>query len=161
MPEGTPLRLDVSERYGEIAQPVARILSDAGFEIETEKHGWEAFYRRMERSENQLFSFLWNFRVADGSPFLDTIVHSRDPLRGLGTLNGASLSDPELDRMIEEAAHEPQSEIRLERLQAVLGRVAEELVYIPLFRPAALTLVRGPFVIESRLVRPQDVRLKR
>lgn len=161
VPEGTPLRLDVSERYGEIAPPVSRMLSDAGFEIETEKHGWEAFYRRMERSENQLFLFSWNFRVADGSPFLDTIVHSRDPLRGLGTLNGASLSDPELDRMIEEVAHEPQSEIRLERLQAVLGRVAEELVYIPLFRPAALTLVRGPFVIESRLVRPQDVRLKR
>ena len=161
VPGGTTLRLDVTERYGEIAPPIARLLSEVGFEIETEKHSWETFYRRMERSENQLFVFSWNFRVADGSPFLDAIVHSRDPVRGLGTLNGASLFNPVLDRLIEEAAHEPQSELRLERLQIVLEKVAEEFVYIPLFRPAALTLVRDPFVLESRLVRPQDVRLKR
>ena len=159
--EGTTLRLDVPDRYGELAESISRILSEVGLEIETVQHSWDTFYRRMGRSENQLFIFSWNFRVADGSPFLDTIVHSRDPIRGLGRFNGASISDPELDRLIEEAAHEPQSEIRLERLQVVLGRVAEEMVYLPLFHPSELTLLRDPFVLESRLVRPQDVRLKR
>jgi ABC-type oligopeptide transport system substrate-binding subunit len=135
-------------------------LAEVGLEIVPRLHQYETFYRRIEEAENELFLFSWNFRIADASPFLDAIVHSRDPLRGLGSFNGAAVDDPELDRLIEEAAHETRSEARLELLQLVLADVSSVHAYLPLFQPAALALVRDPFDVVGRRIRPQDVRLR-
>jgi len=135
-------------------------MAEIGIEVEPQLHQYESFYRRMEAAENELFLFSWNFTIADASPFLDAIVHSRDPLRGLGSFNAAAVSDPELDRRIEEAAHETRSEARLELLQLVLADVAAVHAYLPLFQPSALSLVRDPYDVVGRQIRPQDVRLK-
>jgi len=160
VPPGTRLQLDYQERYASVVDPLVDSMAEAGIEIELRLHQYEAFYRRIEAAENELFLFSWNFRIADASPFLDAIVHSRDPLRGLGSFNGAAVGDPELDRMIEEAAHETRSETRLELLQLVLADVGAVHAYLPLFQPAAIALVRDPFDVVGRQVRPQDVRLK-
>ena len=157
---GTRLKLDHQERYVSVIGPLADLLAEVGIEIEPQLHQYESFYRRMEAAENELFLFSWNFTIADASPFLDAIVHSRDPLRGLGSFNAAAVGDPELDRLIEEAAHETRSEARLELLQFVLAEVGAVHAYIPLFQPASLSLVREPFEIVGRRVRPQGVRLK-
>ena len=157
---GTRLKLDHQERYSSVIGPLVDALAEAGIEIEPQLHQYESFYRRIEAAENELFLFSWNFTIADASPFLDAIVHSRDPLRGLGSFNAAAVNDPELDRLIEEAAHETRSEARLELLQLVLADIGAVHAYLPLFQPAALSLVRKPFDVVGRQVRPQDVRLK-
>ena len=157
---GTRLKLDYQERYASVVEPLVNSMAEVGFEIEPQLHQYESFYRRMETAENELFLFSWNFRIADASPFLDAIVHSREPLRGLGRFNAAAVSDPELDRMIEEAAHETRSEARLELLQLVIADVGAAHAYLPLFQPAVLSLVREPFDVVGRQVRPQNVRLK-
>jgi peptide/nickel transport system substrate-binding protein len=157
---GTRLRLDHQERYAPMVGPLAEALAEAGIEIEPKTHQYESLYRRIEMAENELFLFSWNFRIADASPFLDAIVHSRDPVRGLGSFNGAAMGDPELDRMIEEAAHETRSEARLELLQQVLADVGLVHAYLPLYQPADLALIREPFEISGRQVRPQNVRMR-
>ena len=157
---GTRLKLDYQERYASMVGPLVDSIAEIGIEIEPQLHQYESFYRRMEAAENELFLFSWNFRVADASPFLDAIVHSRDPLRGLGIFNAAAVSDPDLDRLIEEAAHETRSETRLELLQLVLADVGAIHAYLPLFQPAVLSLVREPFDVVGRQVRPQNVRLR-
>jgi len=157
---GTRLKLDYQERYTSVVGPLVASMAEVGIEIEPQLHQYEAFYRRMETAENELFLFSWNFSIADASPFLDAIVHSRDPLRGLGRFNAAAVSDPELDRLIEDAAHETRSETRLELLQLVLADVAAVHAYLPLFQPAVLSLVREPFDIVGRQARPQNVRLR-
>ena len=157
---GTRLKLDHQERYASVVGPLADMLAEIGIVIEPRLHQYESFYRRIEAAENELFLFTWNFTIADASPFLDAIVHSRDPLRGFGNFNGAAVSEPELDRQIEEAAHETRSEARLELLQLVLADVGAVHAYLPLFQPAALALVRDPFDVAGRQVRPQDVRLR-
>ena len=139
---------------------LADMLGEIGIEIEPKLHQYESFYRRIEAAENELFLFTWNFRIADASPFLDAIVHSRDPIRGLGNFNAAALNSPEMDRLIEAAAHETRSETRLELLQEVLSEVGDVHAYLPLFQPAALALVRDGFDVVERQVRPQDVRLR-
>jgi ABC-type transport system substrate-binding protein len=140
--------------------PLVNSLAEVGLEIEPQLHRYESFYRRIEAAENELFLFSWNFLIADASPFLDGIVHSRNPLRGLGSFNAATVNDPDLDHMIEQAAHETRSEARLEFLQLVLADVSSIHAYLPLFQPAALALVREPFDVVGRRVRPQDVRLR-
>jgi len=155
---GTRLRLDHQERYAPVIGPLVNSLAEVGLEIEPQLHQYESFYRRIEAAENELFLFSWNFLIADASPFLDGIVHSRNPLRGLGSFNAATVNDPGLDHMIEQAAHETRSEARLELLQLVLADVGAVHAYLPLFQPAALALVREPFDVVGRRVRPQDVR---
>jgi peptide/nickel transport system substrate-binding protein len=156
---GIRIHLDYQERNAPLVGPLVDSFAEVGIEIESQLHRYETFYRRIEAAENELFLFSWNFRIADASPFLDVIVHSRDPIRGMGTLNGAAMGDPELDRLIEEAAHETRSEARLELLQLILADVSEVRAYLPILHPSALALVREPFDIVGRSVRPQDVRL--
>ncbi len=157
---GTRLKLDYQERYESVVGPLVDSMAEVGIEIEPQLHQYESYYHRLETAENELFLFSWNFNIADASPFLDAVVHSREPLRGLGSFNAAAVSDPELDRLIEEAAHETRSETRLELLQLVLAEVGAVHAYLPLFQPAVLSLVQEPFDIVGRRVRPQNVRLK-
>jgi peptide/nickel transport system substrate-binding protein len=159
--EGTPLRLEYPGLYHDVAPLVQKALDQIGLVAVPNELPFETFYRRLEEAANQMFMFRWNFRVADASPFLDTIVHSRDPLRGLGTLNGAALSDPVLDEAIAQAAHESRSDIRLQRLQDVLQLVSDQNVYLPLYHPSVTTLIREPFILDNRQVRPQDIRLRK
>jgi peptide/nickel transport system substrate-binding protein len=155
---GTRLRLDYQGRYAFMIGALVDALAEVGLQVEPRRHAYETFYRRIEEAENELFLFSWNFRVADAAPFLEAIVHSRDPLLGWGNFNGAAVSDPSLDRLIEQAGHETQSELRHEMLQMVLNDVAMAHAYLPLLQPAVFALVREPFDIVGRKLRPQDLR---
>jgi peptide/nickel transport system substrate-binding protein len=157
---GIRLQLDYQGRYVSVVAPIVDMLAEIGIEVTPQRHQYENFYRRIETAKNQLFPFSWNFNVADASPFLEAIVHSRNPLEGFGSFNGAAVSDPEVDFRIEEAAHETRSEVRLEMLQLLLADVSAVHAYLPLFQPAVLAFVRQPFDIVGRRVRPQDVRLR-
>jgi len=166
LPEGTSLYLDHIDRYSEVAEAVVDSLIAVGLETEMRAISIEDFYRGLREGTNQIFLFSWTFGVADASPFLDTLVHSRDPERGLGSFNGAGFSGPEvdamqLDAMIDAAAHEPKSTVRLERLQQTLAMLGAIKVYLPLYQPSTLALVYDGFVLEAypgSVVRPQDVR---
>jgi len=156
-----PLELAFAERNAEVAVHLVSELRRIGLDVEGEKLPYELFYRRLEEASHDLFIFTWTFRVADASKFLDAFVRTRDPVRGLGTLNGANFSDPGIDALIESAVIEPHSKLRLEKLQEAVSRVSEQFVYLPLFRPSNLALVREGVVADNRgmpMLRPQDLR---
>jgi peptide/nickel transport system substrate-binding protein len=161
---GIPLRIDYAERYSEMMGPLANFLRDVGFQVETTAHRYDEFYRRVEEASSQAYVFSWTYRIADASTFLDSIAHSRDSQRGLGALNGTSYSSPSLDGLIDQAGHEPRSDLRLRRLQDALAKLDSSSVLLPLLRPSNLALVRDEYVIESHptaVVRPQDVHPRR
>jgi peptide/nickel transport system substrate-binding protein len=158
---GTRVRLDFQDRYAFMIPALVGLLGEAGLEVEPRRHPYEAYYRRIEEAENELYLFSWNFQIADAAPFLEAIVHSRDPRGSWGNFNGAAVSDPGLDLLIEQAAHETRSEIRLGMLQTLLADVGAAHVYVPLSQPAVLALAREPFDVVGRKLRPQDVRMKR
>ena len=161
LPAGTTLHLNYMERYSELAESISASLIAVGLETETRAVSIQDFYRGLDERTNQLFLFSWTFGVAHASPFLDTIVHSRDSERGLGSFNGTGLSDPGLDALIDEGAHEPRSAIRLERLQQTLAMLEAITVYLPLYQPSTLALVHDGVVLEAfagSVIRPQDVR---
>ena len=161
---GAPLLLDCAERYLPAAEHIAAALASVGLEVEVRAMPYEAFYRRLEAGESELFLFTWSFRLADASLFLDAFVHSRDASRGLGTFNGAGIASAEIDELIDLAAIEPNAATRLERLQEALSRVVEINAYQPLYQPRYLSLVRDGFAVEGpalTMPRPQDIREKR
>jgi peptide/nickel transport system substrate-binding protein len=157
---GTRIHLDYQESYAPVVENLVRLLAEVGLVVEPRRHQYDVFYRRIETAENDLFLFSWNYRIADASPFLDAFVHSRDPLRGLGSFNGAMIRDDGLDRMIEAAAHETRSEARLEMLQLALTDVSAVHAYLPLYQTATLALVRDPLSFVGTRARPQDVRVR-
>ena len=157
---GTRIHLDYQESYAPVVENLVRALAEVGIVVVPRLHQYEAFYRRIETAENELFLFSWSYRIADASPFLDAFVHSRDSLRGLGSFNGAMIRDDDLDQMIEQAAHETRSEARLELLQLALADVSAVHAYLPLYQTATLALVREPFSVVGTRARPQDVRLR-
>lgn len=155
------LKLAFADINAEVAQHLLNDLAEVGLAVEAEPLPYEVFYRRVEEGSCDLFLFKWTYRVADASKFLDTFVRSRDPLRGFGTFNGAALSDPEIDRLIESAVIEPVSSVRLEKLQEAVARVGEQHVYLPLFKPSNLALVREGVEVATEglpMLRPQDFR---
>jgi peptide/nickel transport system substrate-binding protein len=160
--EEISLEFEHSGAYAPLVEYLVASLAEVGLDVEPVSFPYENFYRRIEDASNHLYLFSWSFRIPDASPFLDAIVHSRKPLLGLGRFNGTSFSDHEVDMMIEQAAHGSLSARRHDLLRETLARVSEADVYLPLFQPSNLALVRGPFKLgESTrpLARPQDVHI--
>ena len=158
---GAPLKLVFPDRDALIAERILIDLTEIGIEVVGEALPYETFCRRVEAASSDLFLFNWTYRVADASKFLDTFVRSRDPVRGFGTFNCADLSDPEIDALIESAVIELVSAVRLEKLQAAVSKVVEQHVYLPLYKPSNLALVREGVVAGTRgmpMLRPQDFR---
>jgi len=158
---GESLELVYADGNADVAEHVIDDLAEIGLDVEGEDLAYEVFYHRVEDGSCDLFLFNWTYRVADASKFLDTFVRTRDPIRGYGTFNGAALSDPEIDHLIESAVIEPMSSVRLEKLQEAVARVGEQSVYLPLFKPSNLALVRDGVEIETQglpMLRPQDFR---
>jgi ABC-type oligopeptide transport system substrate-binding subunit len=161
-----PLELAFSrERFAEIGPRVAAALTAAGLPVKGVSYGFDEFYKRLQSDDTfDLYLFHWTFRVADASRFFDLLVHSRDPELGLGTFNATSFAAPEIDRLIARAVQEENLERRIEGLQRALLQLDEARVYVPLFRPSSLSLVREGLVIEDfscSSIRPQDVEILR
>ena len=142
---------------------LVRALRAVGLETEIHRQAYEDLYRRIEEGDVGAFIVTWNFSTGDASGFLESMVHSRDPARSLGLLNGSGYGDPQLDGWIGAAAREPVEARRLELLRWSLARVANDRPYLPLFHRARLALVRDPFAIQPRpgfLVAPADIRAR-
>ena len=160
--DGSPLFLDYSNRYPPFVDFLVQALDGVGLQVEPRSLPYEDLYHRIETGGSRIYVFSWHFLVADALPFLNALIHSRDPLTGMGRFNGADFSDPEVDAEIVAAAREPLSEVRLDHLRQALARTSEAHVYLPLLRPQALALVRNSLTIEpvpGPLARPQDVHL--
>lgn len=146
--------------YDGVALHLATLLGGIGLEVDLREMAYDEFYRSVETDEPGLFLFAWSFRFADASDFLESLVHSRDEAGLLGRLNASGYSDPRVDRLIEQAMHEPNSAARLLLLRAAIEQVAADRPYIPLVHPVRTALIRDPFRIGRSWgpwPRPQDI----
>jgi peptide/nickel transport system substrate-binding protein len=156
------VRLESAAVSAAVVEFVASTLTGIGLHVEPRPIPYQELYRRIETADTELFLFGWNFRWADASDFLDAVVHSRDPERRLGMLNGSAYAAPTVDRWIESAGREARSAPRLELIRRALSQVARDRPYLPLFHHSRFALVRKPYVIVASpgtLVRPDAIRL--
>lgn len=151
------------ERFAEVADQLARTLGSVGLRVEPAAYGFDEFHGALQSGHGfDLFLFNWTFRVAEATRFFDLLVHSRDPVRGLGSYNATAFADPLLDRALAEATRESRMVDRIEGLQRVLLEVDAARVYLPLYRPSGLSVVREELLVAGfscPAIRPQDVRI--
>ena len=88
--------------------------------------------KRVRAEEIPLMLFSRSSLTGDASEFLDSVIHSRDPARGLGGENYHGFSDPIVDGLIESADAELDSGRRLSLLQEAQRRVLDDLPLLPL-----------------------------
>jgi peptide/nickel transport system substrate-binding protein len=148
-PNGFAATLDVNSNGQHAGEALARQVREAGIRLRVEVRSPDDFVARIE-GKSQLYLYSW-FVGQDAGQALRNAFHTRDPHRGLGTLNRTGWSRPDLDRAFAELAAAPLQEERLRRLRAISARLDEELPWIPLFSarearilPAGLDLPARP-----------------
>ncbi len=125
-----------------ILAEVARQLDLAGFEVEVQVLDKRAFFARIDSGASDLHLVGWLCRSGQAGDLLEAMLHSRqDPL---GAWNSVGLSDPTLDRMIDEAGASTSEREWSQNLQAAQRRALELRALVPLVvQPEALAFRRG------------------
>jgi peptide/nickel transport system substrate-binding protein len=71
--------------------------------------------------------------TGDASDLFENLLHTRDPGRALGLMNGTGYSSPAVDGLIERAARTLEMSRRQEILFEATARVLEDLPVVPLY----------------------------
>lgn len=131
---GFDLDLDVRTVMAGYAAPVAADLAQIGIRARVRILDEKEYFARVEGGRSALYILRFSCRTGDAQEFLDKWVHSRDEPRGLGLFNFSYAVCPVagLDAAIEAARRELAASVRQAKLQAVLRRVMEENLLVPL-----------------------------
>jgi peptide/nickel transport system substrate-binding protein len=142
---------------------LVRALGEVGLRVNSNDISYELAYRRMMGADTELFTFGWNFRLADPADFLDSMVHSRDAQRRLGLQNGSGYASDDVDARIEAYPREPDDARRLALVHQVFKDLGRDRPYLPLYHHTRFALVRQPFLLGLRAglwALPQEIRIE-
>jgi peptide/nickel transport system substrate-binding protein len=133
---GFPDGFSVELAHGSIPPAyVAALVEDLGrldVKVSARKFTLADLLRRARAGELPLMTYGRACTTADASEFLDSSVHTRDAVRGLGLENYSGTSDPQTDALLEAANTELDPAQRLALLQRAQRRVLAELPILPL-----------------------------
>lgn len=137
-PDGFDLKFDgPNNRYvqdEEIMQAVAGYLERIGINVEVDAKPMSIFFEEVANKELDFYLIGWFDGSYDYGRTFTQLLHSIEPDRGLGGLNGARYSDDVLDSLYDVATKIINPDIRGANLR-VLNRLAmspEKLAVIPL-----------------------------
>lgn len=139
------IALDYSSSYQTLSEYLIKQLKDAGFSVKDNPNSPQDLVNKMRNNESRLFIIGWQAEDGDSQGFLDAFVHSD------GEFNGGRYKNSEIDNMIEETRQEMDPQKRLTLLQAIMKKLDDELIGIPLFESSRLYAVQEDVVWEPRL----------
>ncbi|MFW6150180.1 MAG: peptide ABC transporter substrate-binding protein [Chloroflexota bacterium] len=138
-----PVTLTTTGYGGSISGLVGAVIAEwrrnLGVEVGVRQLEPEAFLYNLKEERDQMFSLGWVADYPDPHNFLDTLFHS-------GRENNAfGYSNPEVDRLLDEAAVEQDEDRRLELYQQVERTIVQDAVCLPLSFGRNYVLVK-PYV---------------
>lgn len=155
--------LHISGRGGTMPPTIEAIVAmlgdNLGLDVAVEQTPWDRFLDDLNARRYGLFCSGWIVDYPDPQNLLDILFHSRS-----GD-NHSAYSNPEVDRLLEEARIEPEREKRLELYRQAEALIVHDAVWVPLWHGRDYTLtkpyVRG--VVYGASIRPwlKDVYLER
>jgi len=152
-PQGFAVRLDgPNNRYAmdrETLAEVAQQLGEVGIRVSVNAQDKSAFFGLLDARQSAFHLLGWGSETGEAGDALVTLF--RTPSGGvLGVENSVALSDPELDRLIDESNRSLSLRDRTALLQAALARVAELRPVIPLVVQTETLAVSRRVVWEPR-----------
>jgi peptide/nickel transport system substrate-binding protein len=163
-PQGFRIQLNgPNDRYindARIIQAVGQMWTRIGVRTAVEAQPWTTFIGRAGRQEFSAFLVGWGSNP-EGSHPLRNLAATWDRERGWGASNRGRYSNPELDRMLEQALAEFDDAKREVLLQAAQRLAMEDISIIPLHIQTNIWAMRRGLQHTgqvSELTRAQDVR---
>ena len=133
---GFPNGFEVALGHGSVRSGIIEaMIADLGkvdVRVRSRALSFEEALRLARAGELPLFYYAWACSTGDATEFLNTSVHSRKEVEGLGVENYAGFSDPAVDALLDAADQELDAVKRLGLLQQAQRRVLAELPVLPL-----------------------------
>jgi len=107
-----------------------------GVHLEVEQVDWSTYLRELNAHKYQMFTLAWAADYPDPENFLETQFYSQSEL------NSTGYSNPEVDRLLEEARVEMDSARRLQLYGQAEQIIVDDVPWIPLFHGVDYTLVK-------------------
>ena len=139
------IELTYVSSYETLAEYIKKQLKEAGFSVSLKPLEPEDFLETVEKEVPQLILIGWQAEDGDAGGFLDTFIHSK------GHLNPGRYENKEVDQMIEEEKQEMDNKKRLSILQAIMVKVNEDFIGIPLFESSRIYAVQPEIEWHPRL----------
>jgi peptide/nickel transport system substrate-binding protein len=148
-PRGLSLTLEYREdrRCAELR----RQLAEAGFALALQPRRWGEALSRLRTGDVELYYGGYIADTGDAGDILDLALHTPDPAAALGRDNHSGYSNPEVDRLLDEARTAPALFDRRQALQRVMERVMADLPMVPLVFPYDLYVLRRDVAWTPRL----------
>ncbi len=130
-----------NDRYindAKIAEAIGQMLTRAGIETEVVTMPRSVYFKRASRGGpdgTPEFSFIlvgWGSGTGEASSPLKSLIHTVDKERGFGASNRGRYSNPEVDRLIEEALATVDDAKRQDLLAKATEMAIEDVAIIPL-----------------------------
>jgi peptide/nickel transport system substrate-binding protein len=117
----------------QIAEAVAKYLAKIGVKAKLDVKPKSIFFPQVAKGELEFYLIGWFDGTFDMGRTYFKLAHSRNEEKGLGELNGAAYSDPDLDKLLQSTAEIVDPQERGKVLQQ-LNKMAmvDKIVWIPL-----------------------------
>ncbi len=117
----------------QICEAVAKYLAKVGIKVQLDVKPKSIFFPQVAKGELDFYLIGWFDGTFDMGRTYFKLAHTRDEEKGLGELNGADYSDPEIDELLESTADMIDREERKNALQRLNKMaMADKIVWIPL-----------------------------
>lgn len=121
-----------------LAESVQQDLADVGVDIQIKQLAWQAFLEAVRAPDLVPFFYLgWEADFPDASNFLEVLLHSKN----IGSNNNTNYGNPQVDALLDEAAHTVDPDRRLHVLQQVERLAVEDAPWVFLFHPVTYDIV--------------------
>jgi peptide/nickel transport system substrate-binding protein len=165
-PNGFELTLDCpNDRYVNdqpLCVAVAGMLGRIGVKVNVDARPKSIYFQKIQQRDTSFYMLGWGGGTTDAQIVLDPILHSPDERTQKGGDNHARHIDPELDRMIDAAGVEMNSERRGHLIAEVLRRTHDRFYYLPIHRQMLTWVSRAdvkPVVMPDNSVRLHWIRV--
>jgi peptide/nickel transport system substrate-binding protein len=148
-PGGLDVELSVRSVVGQAAEPLRAMLAAAGIRVRPVPYGEREFFDLVTRRPT-LYLSRYGCDTGDAADVLNAGIHSGEPAQRLGTANTGGYRDPAIDRAIEDSATILEPGARVRRLQEIMGRLADELPWVPLYFEDEAYVVRSSVRFKPR-----------
>ena len=116
----------------QVGTSIAQMLARIGIEVNANAQPGAVFFPARLRGEFSMSMSGWGTLTGEANYTLSSLVHSNDPAKKLGAFNVQNYANPQVDKLIEDAAVEMDEAKRNKMLSDVAAIVAKDRPRLPI-----------------------------
>jgi peptide/nickel transport system substrate-binding protein len=125
-----------NDRYvndAKVCQAIGQMLARIGLAMKVDTMPKAVYFSRLKLPNPELSFFLvgWGNITGEFTSLLIDVLHTYDKTKGMGSWNNGNYSNPELDRIAEQAASTPDPHKREKLLQQAMEMAVKDVALVP------------------------------